>query len=401
MQAHRRVICATIFRVGLRRECVYTNTVPDAPPTFPESPPRAWAEVDLASLRHNFSIVRDRRQGEVMAVLKAGAYGHGIEEIAKALENLPSEPPPAFMGVASVIEARRLANTGVSTRIYLLGPTCPFEREEIVARGWTPCVSSVDEAADFNRIARSAGNRLQVHITVDTGMGRGGFLPDDLPGKMPMLDNLDALELEGIGSHLPSADEDAEFTRAQFEQFDALVGSLGVERFRYRHLANSAGLLGYESRTTNLCRPGLMLYGISPLPPHQADLRPVMTLKSRVSLVRNLPAGQGISYGRETVLEKQTRVATVGIGYGDGYPRGVSMRDAEVWIRGNRCPLLGRVTMDQLIVDVSCLDHCESGDEVELFGKNILVSEVAQKAGTIPWAVLTGITPRVTRIHLP
>ena len=142
-----------------------------------------------------------------------------------------------------------------------------------------------------------------------------------------------------------------------------------------------------------------MLYGISPLPDYQSALKPVMSLKSRVSLVRVLPAGQGISYGRETVLEKDTLVATIGIGYGDGYPRELLIRDTEVWIQGQRCPLLGRVTMDQIMVDVSHLNHCQSGDEVELFGEHILVSEIAQKSGTIPWAVLTGITPRVTRLY--
>ncbi len=296
-----------------------------------------------------------------MAVLKAGGYGHGIVEIAQELEKSPPESAPAFMGVASVIEARKLAEAGIRTRIYLLGPTCPFEREEIVARGWTPCISSMEEGEHFNQLISdfqqaSPTKRLRVHLTVDTGMGRGGFLPDSLLRNIESLDQMDSLELEGIGSHLPSADEDEKFTQAQFEQFDSLVESLGIERFRFRHLANSAGLLGYQSRTTNLYRPGLMLYGISPLPKYQPTLKPVMSLKSRVSLVRELPAGQGISYGRDTVLEKDTKVATVGIGYGDGYPREISLRSGEVWIRGQRCSLLGRVTMDQIMVDVSHLD---------------------------------------------
>lgn len=378
--------------------------MPENSTTFPVSPPRAWAEVNLANLRLNYASVNDHQQGHVMAILKAGAYGHGIVEIATALENMPGIDAPTFMGVASVIEARRLANAGIKTRIYLLGPTCPFEREEIVARRWTPCISSLEEAVDFNRIMQSHRSnnpteKLAVHIAVDTGMGRGGFLPDSLLKNIKSLESLDLLDLEGIGSHLPSADENEGFTRTQFEQFDSLVETLGPDRFRYRHLANSAGLLGYQSRTTNLYRPGLMLYGIAPMAQHQPLLKPVMSLKSRVSLVRDLPAGQGISYGRETVLEQDSRVATVGIGYGDGYPREASMHHAEVGINGTRCPLLGRVTMDQIMVDVSHLENCKSGDEVELFGNNILVSEVAKKANTIPWAVLTGITPRVTRIY--
>ncbi|MBK1830550.1 alanine racemase [Verrucomicrobiaceae bacterium R5-34] len=365
----------------------------------PVSPPRASAEVSYENLRHNYSVAR--AHGELMAVLKAGAYGHGLEAIACFLEQLPADQAPTFLGVASVIEARRLAKAGVSTRIYLLGPTCPFEREEIVYHRWTPSVSNLEEARDFDRLVQShGGDPLPVHITVDTGMGRGGFLPEQLIEQISELDELPHLSIEGLGSHLPSADEDEDFTKAQFARYDALIEALGPDRFRYLHLSNSAGLLGYHSRYTNLYRPGLMCYGISPLPAHQSSLRPALTLKSRVSLVRSLPAGHGISYGRQTVLQKDTLVATVGIGYGDGYPRELSMTGASVLIRGKRCPLLGRVTMDQIMVDVSQIPDCTSGDEVELFGENILVSEIAQLAGGIPWSILTGITPRVTRVYL-
>jgi alanine racemase len=334
-----------------------------------------------------------------MAILKAGAYGHGMEKIAKALEQLPSAEAPAFLGVASVIEARRLATAGIKTRIYLLGPTCAVEREEIVFHRWTPCISSLDEAAHFNELAQCQDEPLAVHLTVDTGMGRGGFLPENLPMVMEAWKDFPQLMIEGIGSHLPSADEDEAFTQSQFDQFDKIVGQLGAEKFRYRHLANSAGLLHYQSNCTNLYRPGLMLYGISPLPAFQKELQPVMSLKSRVSLVRTLPAGQGISYGRDTVLEKESRIATIGIGYGDGYPHALSGKNAHVLIRGVRCPVLGRVTMDQIMVDVSALPDCISGDEVELFGANILVSELAKLAQTIPWTILTGITSRVTRVY--
>lgn len=377
--------------------------MPDSETLTPASPPRVWAEINLGHLQHNLRLTRKYQQGEIMAILKAGAYGHGMEQIAATLENLPGDEAPTFFGVASVIEARRLANAGIKTRIYLLGPSCPFEREEIVARSWTPCISSMDEARDFDHIAERLAQQkpLSVHLAVDTGMGRGGFLSDELISLIDELDQLEHLDIEGIGSHLPSADEDEVFTRSQFEQFDSLVKKLGVDRFRYIHLANSAGILDYQSRCTNLYRPGLMIYGIAPIAKYQHELKPVLSLKSKVSLVRTLPTGQGISYGRETVLEQDTRVATIGIGYGDGYPRALALHKTSVLIHGKRCPLLGRVTMDQIMVDVSGLPHCESGDEVELFGENILVSEVAELADTIPWAVLTGITPRVTRVYLP
>lgn len=362
---------------------------------MPHSPPRAWAEIDLAALRHNLKVAREHSGCSVMAVVKAGAYGHGLVEIAQALadENI------AFFGVANVGEARRIANSGVTTPIYLLGATWSEERAEIVDRDWTPCLSTLDEARHFSDLAIAAEKKLKVHISIDTGMGRGGFIATGLPEVLAELEKLPGIEIDGIGSHLPSADEDEEFTRSQFASFRETLDSLGgAERFKWIHLSNSAGLLGYENEPCNLVRPGLMLYGISPIPGHLEHLENVMTLKSRVTLVRTLPKGHGISYGRAFVTTRETRVATVGIGYGDGYPRHLSGQGAEVFIRGQRFPILGRVTMDQIMIDATDSD-IEAGEEVELFGPNIRVDEIATKAGTIAWEVLTGITPRVVRVH--
>lgn len=371
----------------------YVRRVNDS---FPVSPPRAWAEINLAALKKNLGVARAASGGDLMVVVKAGAYGHGLEEIAKAL----ATEDIVFFGVANVGEARRIRNAGVQTRIYLLGATWAGEREEIVARDWTPCLSTVEEAEHFNRLAMSAGKRLKVHLAVDTGMGRGGFLRAHLAESMAALERLEHLEIEGIGSHLPSADEDKEFTLGQIASCHAIIDGLGgPERFKWRHLLNSAGLLGYDRGVCNLARPGLMLYGVSPLPGFQGKLATVMTLKSRVTLVRTLPAGHGVSYGRQFVTTQPTRVATVGIGYGDGYPRHVSGKGADVWVGGSRCPILGRVTMDQIMVDVTRAGEVGEGDEVEMFGPNIPVDEIAEKAGTISWEIFTGITPRVVRCY--
>jgi alanine racemase len=377
-------------------------------PGFPEtravnphsstSPPRAWAEIHLSALRANMDFARHQSGCDLMVVLKAGAYGHGLEEIATAL----AAAKPAFFGVANVGEAARIRAAGVETPIYLLGATWAGEREEVVARDWVPCLSTVDEARHFNQLAAAMGKQLKAHLAVDTGMGRGGFLPDALPDAMKAIHSMANLEIEGIGSHLPSADEDEEFTRSQIRSFETVLASLGgPERFKWRHLLNSAGCLGYPRGWCNLARPGLMLYGISPLPSFQQHLQVVMTLKSRITLIRTLPAGHGVSYGRQFVTTKPTRVATVGIGYGDGYPRHVSGNGADVWVHGRRCPILGRVTMDQVMIDASGLDEIREGDEVEMFGPHIPVAEIAAKAGTIPWEIFTGITPRVLRIHQP
>ena len=266
---------------------------------------------------------------------------------------------------------------------------------------WTPCLSSIAEIDNFANLCGKHQKTLQAHLAVDTGMGRGGFLPQQLAEAIEYLslEKNNLIHLKGIGSHLPSADEDEDFTRAQFDLFDKLVTSFKTDKEFHLHLSNSAGLLGYHSSQTNLVRPGLILYGSSPLPDWQEKLQPVMTLKSRISLIRTLPAGHGVSYGRTTILEKETRVATIGIGYGDGLPRSISGKGAYVLIDGKKAPLLGRVTMDQIMVDISDLPDCQVGDEVEIFGPHLLVNQVAAWAGTIPWEVLTGITPRVTRVY--
>ena len=362
----------------------------------PESPPRSWAEVDLSALRHNFRAARNLGHQQIMAVVKASAYGHGLEPIANTLD----QEDLTFFGVANVGEARRLSEAGIQTPIYLLGGTFPAEREEVVARQWLPCLNTMEEAEHFDQLARARGSIVEAHITVDTGMGRGGFLPSDTPSALIAIRALPGLRVTGIGSHLPCADEDDAFTIKQFNSFDTLIESLPErEKLTHVHLANSAGLLGYQSRTTTLARPGLMLYGVSPVTSADISLRPVMALKSRIAVIRDLPSGHGISYGRTFVTTRTTKVGTIGIGYGDGYPRVTTEQSPEVFVRGRRVPLLGRITMDQVMADLTDLPECSPGDEVELFGPNIPVEEVALRAGTIPWEIFTGITPRVERIY--
>ena len=364
---------------------------------IPISPPRAWVEIHTQNLRHNLEVAREISGCELMAVVKAGAYGHGLETISRVLESCDI----AFLGVANIGEARRIRNAGVQTPIYLLGATWEQEREEIVARGITPCISTLAEAKSFHDIAKRRGVRLLVHLAVDTGMGRGGFLPQDLAANLIEIHKLDALEIEGIASHLSSSDEDEAFTLEQIANFNRIVEDLGgPEKFKWRHLSNSGGILGYTDHCCNLVRPGLMIYGISPIPGFQEKLRTVMSLKSRVTLARTVPAGHSISYGRTFVTTQPTRIATIGIGYGDGYPRHVSGKNAEVWIRGKRHPIIGRVTMDQIIVRLPDDSDVECGDEVELFGANIPANEVAQLADTIVWELFTGITPRVERLYI-
>jgi alanine racemase len=379
---------------------------------------RAWAEINLDALRHNLDIAVEiassssrppaapESSGILVPVIKANAYGHGAPEVAAVLAR---HPATAFLGVACAAEARQLADVGIPTRIYLLGPSAPGERSEIVARRWTPCLSSLEEAKHFSDLARDArlDKPLPVHIALDTGMGRGGFLPHDFTAAFDTLRTLPHLQLEGLGSHLPSADEDPGFTHDQIKAFSSLARWAQASGWSpaFTHVHNSAGLLGgYDLNPCNLFRPGLMLYGASPLSSEQHRLQPVLTLKTRVTLVRTLPENHGVSYGRTFITNKPTLVATLGIGYGDGYPRNLSNQQADALISGRRCPLLGRVTMDQIIVDVSHLPKPPApGDEAVLIGsqgtETILASELAQKADTIPWEIFTRLTKRVTRLY--
>lgn len=364
----------------------------------PESPARAWAEVDLEAIAHNLDIARQALPDtELMPVVKAGAYGHGLEPVARRLDSQGI----AFFGVANVGEARRLARAGVRTRPFILGPSFPEEKEEMVCHDWCATISTTEEALQFNSHAAAYGKIYRVHLAVDTGMGREGFLPSQLGGVVELLKSLPNLEIEGVMSHFPVADEDVPYTQQEIALFTDCVQTLEPHfNLRYRHIAASAGELGYEIPVANLARPGLLLYGVAPMASiYDGVLKPTLSLHSRVTLVRELAAGHGVSYGRTHQTSSPARIATIGIGYADGWNRHLSNKDARVCIRGQYCPMLGRVTMDQIMADVTHVPGVVSGDEVELIGPHIPVTEVAAKAGTIPWEILTGLGPRLPRLY--
>ncbi len=355
-----------------------------------DSPPRAWAEIDLEALKHNYRFAQEQSGGAaVMAVVKANAYGHGYAKVVQALE----EFSPAFYGVANVREAREVRKVLPTARVYLLGIANPSEYEEIVHSDFTPCISCMEGFHAYATLAESQQRVLKVHLALDTGMGRGGFLPDTPEFSEALAFTHPWVEVEGIGSHLPVADEDEEFTRQQITSFVKAI----PPDMSFRHIANSAGLMKFQTQALNLVRPGLMLYGVSPLPEYQAALKPVMRLCSRVSIIRDIPKGQGVSYGRTFVTKRDSKIATVGIGYADGLPRAISGKGVEVWLNGTRAPIVGRVTMDQIMVDVTDLPQVHAGDVVEIFGPNVSVIQIADAAGTIPWEIFTGIAPRVVR----
>ena len=317
-----------------------------------------------------------------------------------------------LFGVANIVEARELRASGITHPIVLLGTCLPEEMEIAVREGWQVSISSLEEATALNEIAKQISERAAAHVVLDTGMGRMGFLVHDWNAEtIQSLKMLSHIEWEGLASHFPAADgsdDDAAFTCGQIARFRESVDMARVSGLqpRWIHLSNSAGMIGYhEARgLCNLARPGLMLYGVSPMDGEWSNLRPALTWKTRVLLVRELPADHGVSYGRSFTTKRPTWVATLACGYADGYPRQLSGQGADVLIHGLRCPILGRVTMDQIMVDVTDLPlRAQVGDEAVLLGAQgaaaITATELAQKAGTIAWHIFTSIGERVQRVH--
>ncbi|MBI5687789.1 MAG: alanine racemase [Verrucomicrobia bacterium] len=369
---------------------------------------RTWVEVSFDALRNNLAWIRHRvgPRVKILAVVKADAYGHGLPQIAGALMHGGVD----IFGVATLNEALGVRAVGAGWPILLLGSSLPAEVETAVRHNVMPTISSLDEARRFQREAARQQKTLAVHVKVDTGMGRLGFWHEEAVKPIQRIAALPNLRLQGIYTHFPSAEDDAAFSLEQVEKFHAVVRGAGV-RIPLRHADNSAGVLNVHAGSRrlgslfNVVRPGLMMYGIVPpgLPP-VPQLQPTLSFKSRVILVKRIAAGRSVSYGRTFVAQQPMRVAIIGAGYGDGYSRDLSNR-GEVLIRGHRCPVLGRVTMDQTIADVSDARFRDlaPGEEVALVGRQgrdcITAVELAAWAGTIPWEAMTSITKRVPRVY--
>ncbi len=362
---------------------------------------RTWAEISIAALRHNAAALQAHASSgaRLWAVVKADAYGHGVEIVVPALNGLADG-----FAVANLAEASQVRALAPEAPVLIMGPALPSERAEIARCAFLPAISSQEEAAGY---AACAGvHPVAVHLAIDTGMGRIGVWEDNALATFKTIAAMRGVEITGVCSHFPVADDDATFTRNQSERFGALVEVLREkERFTGSvHIANSAGVLGFTSSFADCYRAGLALYGVSPLAEYQSLLRPVMCWKTCVILVRDFETGRGVSYGRTFIAPKQMRVATLAVGYADGYRRHLSGRNAWVLIGDRRCPVLGRVTMDQIMVDVSDCPEVEVGAEAVLLGsqgsEEITASALAELAGTIPWDTFTGIGRRVTRLSV-
>lgn len=372
-----------------------------------------WAEVDVAAVRHNVAVLRRLvAPSALCAVVKADAYGHGAVDVSKAA----IEAGAAGLSVAMVEEGVELRDARITAPILLLSEAPAEAAEAAVAAGLTPTLYTEEGVEAMAEATKRLGTRLSVHLKVDTGMHRVGADPESAPALVERIARHPALRLEGIWTHLAVADgvstEEREFTSLQLRRFGAvldLARSAGA-RPVVVHAANSAGAMAWPESRYDLVRCGIALYGELPSPalaPAFADaaggqrLQPVLSLRARVSAVRELDAGERPSYGRHRPLPERSVVATVPVGYADGVPRALFSAGGEVLVGGRRCALAGMVTMDQLLVDCGPDAGVEIGDEVTLIGtqggEGVTAGEWARLLGTLSYEVLTGIGPRVPR----
>lgn len=365
-----------------------------------------WAEVDLQAIAHNICEIRKLLKPKVrlMVVVKADAYGHGALAVAKtALANGAD-----YLAVAILDEALALRQEQITAPILILGYTPPEQAHLLVENDITQTVYSMEQARAISAAAVSQGKQAKLHLKIDTGMGRIGVSPEEAPKFSQAIAKLPGIFLEGAFTHMSSADEDESYTRTQFAHFmDAIsrVESLGIS-IPIKHAANSATTVLFPEMHLDMARAGIITYGLSPSPKcaKLIDLRSAMQLKALVSHVKTVPANTSISYGRRFTTDAPSVIATLPIGYADGWSRLLSNK-AQVLVHGRLAPVVGRICMDQCMFDATGVPGVQTGDEVLLFGtqedKTILVDEVAAHIGTINYEIVCMLSKRIPRVYQP
>ena len=363
---------------------------------------RVWASIDLDAVSANLRRVRflaGPRAG-VMAIVKANAYGHGAVPLAWHLTSQGVE----MLGVGDSQEAIELRRAGIPGRILILGAVVQGELPDVVAHDIGVTVHSTERVRLLEREGRRANRRVSVHLKVDTGMGRLGCAPARAVEIARLIHSCDFLSLDGLCTHFSSVGPDDEFTDRQIAAFDEVCGAIegsGVP-IPMRHAAASAAILARVAPNLDMVRPGLSLYGVAPTPGLQVGLEPALSLGTQIIFLKDFPAGSPIGYERCYVTERRTRIATLPVGYNDGYPFRLGGR-GEVLVRGRRAPVVGRISMDYATVDVGHIPGVSVGDEVILIGsageESIPVGELAERAGTISYEIFTRIGKRVVRTY--
>jgi alanine racemase len=365
-----------------------------------------WAEIHLDHLAFNLQSVR-KRIGEnikYMAVVKADAYGHGAVECARTLERTGID----WFGVALPEEGVELRKNGIEKPILCLGSFWAGQENEILEYNLTPTIFRLEIAEKYNRAAKERGVVADVHVKVDTGMNRIGVRFDEIREFAENLKQLTNLKVDGLMTHFAAADSDADFTNLQIRRFNETVEIFHEKGFRpaFKDLANSPGAVGYENAKGDMVRLGGILYGlwwdVLPKTVNPPDLKPVLTLHTKISLLKRVPQGETVGYSRTFTAERDSLIATIPIGYQDGYMRGFS-NCAQAIVNGKFAKVAGRVSMDWTMLDVTDVPQAKVGDEVILIGEQnglkITAEELAAHCGTNSYEVTCGISQRVTRVY--
>lgn len=362
-----------------------------------------WAEVNLAAIAHNVRQIKEyiKPGTKICAVIKADAYGHGTSAVVRTALSAGVD----YLGVAILNEAINLRQDGVTVPILVLGYTPPQQAVRIVDNNVTQTIFDYKLAEAISQAAMAVGKKSKVHIKIDTGMSRIGIRPEDAGDFAAAVASLPGLEVEGVFSHFANADSaDKSFAWEQFSRFKralALIEAKGI-KIPIRHIANSAATLDMPETHLDMVRPGIIMYGLWPSDEvsRRIDLKPAMKFKAKISFVKEVPAAVSISYGREYFTKTVSRIATLPVGYADGWTRQLSGK-ASVVIRGKRAPIVGRICMDQCMVDVTHIPGAAQGDTALLFGGDQLpAEEIAEKLGTINYEVICLVGKRVPRHYI-
>ncbi len=364
-----------------------------------------WVEINLDNVSHNIKKLKEITGDNVkiMAVVKANAYGHGAQEIADIVLKNGAD----FLGTASCYEAIVLRKTGIKSRIFITNAVLSDDVKEIVKNDLTPFVYTKELAQYLNKESIKQKKILPVHIKIDTGMGRVGLDPEKFSDFFNEFENYKNLNPEGILTHFAIADQSENFTRKQFNIFNNVLQKAKEKGiiFNFIHAANSAALIKYPFTHFNLVRPGLSIYGLYPDSESKdvIELEPAMQLKAKIAFIKHVPEGTSISYGRTFITNRPSIIATVPIGYADGYSRLLSNR-AEVLLHGKRVKVAGTVCMDSIMIDITDFPQVKNGEIVTLIGQDgkekISADELAEKIGTINYEIVSKIGPRIPRVYI-
>jgi len=374
-------------------------------PLISTLPRPTWAEIDLGATAHNVRRIRQivGPRVAVMAVVKAEAYGHGALEVARTA--LMSGA--TWLGVAALNEATPLRQAGISAPVLVLGWSPGWLARQAIDNDIACATFDLDTVGEFSRAAQELGRKARIHVKIDTGMGRLGFMPDEAIGAIQRMAAMEGLSIEGIFTHFARADEaDPAYTYRQIDCFKQVLRDLETRGIAIpiRHAANSPGILRFPESHFDMVRLGIAMHGLDPsdAAPLPADFRPVMTLKTMVAQVKRLPPGSPVSYGGTYVTQAHEQIAVLPIGYADGFRR--KPRDwGEVLVRGRRAPIAGRVCMDQTMIHVTHIPGVAPGDEVVLIGaqgdERMRAEDVALKLGTNNYEVVSMLMARVPRVY--